>query len=290
MGFSPIRESMNNLREGHDGTTGARGLILVANDHEWTARSVETILVASGYDVVRTFTGAETLAVASRRMPEVFILDHQLPDISGLAVCAEIRADPRFGPSVPVIITTAGPSGRSQRMAAHEAGAWEFYGQPLDGEALLHKVRVFSEARREVLRVAREGLIDPQTGLYNRTGLVRRTSELVAEARRTGGAVACVAVAACPDSATPELDLQLVSAVQQVSRAADARGRLSPSAFAVVVGGDPVAGERVADRLRRAVGGTGKLRIVVTTSDAGSLLSLEGDTLLDRATTELAAA
>src|SRR5690606_32693184 len=127
-----------------------------------------------------------------------------------------------FGPSAPVVITTAGPSGRTQRMAAHEAGAWEFYGQPLDGEALLHKVRVFSDARREVLRVAREGLVDSLTGLYNRAGLVRRAGELVAEARRSGGAVACVAVAGCSEATAPDqLDSHLVSAVQRVSRATD---------------------------------------------------------------------
>ncbi len=280
---------MNRTREANGAGAESRGLVLVANDHEWTARSVETILVASGYDVVRTFTGAETLAIAARRLPEVFILDHQLPDISGLEVCAELRSDPRFGPSTPVVITTAGPSGRSQRMAAHEAGAWEFYGQPLDGEALLHKVRVFADARREVLRVAREGLIDPMTGLYNRLGLIRRTGELVAEARRTGGAVACVAVATCPN-ADAELDRQVIDAVQQVSRAADARGQLASGTFAVVVGGDPVAGDLVAARLRRAIGENNPFRIVVTSSDAGSLLTLEGDTLIDRAAMERAAA
>src|SRR5690606_12639132 len=112
-------------------------------------------------------------------MPHVFILDHQLPDISGLEVCRQLREHPQFGASAPIVITTAGPSGRTQRMAAHEAGAWEFYGQPLDGEALLHKVRVFIESRRELLRVAQEGLIDRSSGLYNRLGLERRTGELV---------------------------------------------------------------------------------------------------------------
>jgi CheY-like chemotaxis protein len=274
-----------------ESTTGdPRGLVLVANDHEWTARSVETILLAAGYDVVRTFTGRETLEAAARRMPHVFILDHQLPDISGLEVCRQLRADARFGASAPILITTAGPSGRTQRMAAHEAGAWEFYGQPLDGEALLHKVRVYLDARREVLRVAREGLIDQDTGLYNRHGLVRRASELVSEARRKGGAVSCVAVAVGSDVGHNGLGARMIDAIRLSSRNADARGRLGPSAFAVVVNGDETVGARVANRLRGALGSDDGLRIVVTASDAASLLTIEGDTLLDRAATELAAA
>jgi PleD family two-component response regulator len=268
----------------------ARGLVLVANDHEWTARSVETILLAAGYDVVRTFTGRETLDAAARRCPHVFILDHQLPDISGLEVCRQLRADPRFGASAPIMITTAGPSGRTQRMAAHEAGAWEFYGQPLDGEALLHKVRVYLDARREVLRVAHEGLIDQASGLYNRLGLVRRAGELVAEARRKGGSVSCVAVAAKSDVVANGLGTRLIEAIRHSSRSADAQGRLSPSAFAVVVNGGEAVGSRVADRLRSAIGDDDELRIVVTASDAASLLTLEGDALLDRAAMQLAAA
>lgn len=280
---------MKAARDVRNDSPGGRGLVLVANDHEWTARSVETILVAAGYSVVRTFTGAETLSVAGRRIPDVVILDHQLPDISGLEVCRALRADPRFGPSLPVVITTAGPSGRTQRLAAHEAGAWEFYGQPLDGEALLHKVRVFAEARREVLRVAQEGLIDPATGLYNRSGLVRRSGELVAEARRQGGGVACIAVAVCPHTTNAALGDRVLHAVRSVSRTADVRGRLGPSSYAWVVTGDRQVGALLADRLRTALGGEAELRIVVTSSDASSLLTLEGDTLLDQASTELAA-
>ena len=272
------------------GDPEARGLVLVANDHEWTARSVETILLAAGYDVVRTFTGRETLEAAARRLPHVFILDHQLPDISGLEVCRQLRADDRFGASAPIVITTAGPSGRTQRMAAHEAGAWEFYGQPLDGEALLHKVRVYIDARREILRVAQEGLIDQASGLYNRSGLVRRASELVSEARRKGGGVSCVAVAVGADAPANGLSNRMIEAIRLSSRSADARGRLGPSSFAVVVGGDEQAGSRVADRLRSVLGTDVGLRIVVTATDASSLLTLEGDALLDRAATELAAA
>lgn len=268
----------------------ARGLVLVANDHEWTARSVETILLAAGYDVVRTFTGRETLEAAARRLPHLFILDHQLPDISGLEVCRQLREDQRFGASAPILITTAGPSGRTQRMAAHEAGAWEFYGQPLDGEALLHKVRVYIDARREVLRVAHEGLIDQASGLYNRHGLVRRATELVSEARRKGSGVSCVAVAAEADTTQNGLGARLIEAIRTSSRSADVRGRLGPAAFAVVVNGDEAVGARVASRLRSALGGDDGLRIVVTASDAPALLTLEGDTLLERVTTELAAA
>lgn len=268
---------------------GQLGLVLVANDHEWTARSVESILVAAGYGVVRTFTGRETLDIASSRRPDVFILDHQLPDFSGLEVCRLLREDPSFGSSTPIMITTAGPSGRTQRLAAYEAGAWEFYGQPLDGEALLHKVRVFLESRREVSRLALAGLIDTATGLYNREGLMRRAEELAADARRRGGGIACVAVSA-PEPGEESSTSRLIEAIQGTARVNDAKGRVSPGAFAVIGATDAEGAGRMAVRLREAMGGSEDLRIAVASSDAEALLTLSAGSLIDRAMMELAAA
>jgi len=122
-------------------------LIAILNDQEWTARSLESILEAAGFRTSRAFTAAQLLAQLETASPDAFILDLQLPDQSGLEVTGILRADPRFGPATPIIVTTAGPSGRQARLEAYQSGAWDFFGQPLDGEALLAKLRVFVEAR-----------------------------------------------------------------------------------------------------------------------------------------------
>lgn len=266
------------------------GLVLVANDHEWTARSVETILVAAGYRVVRAFTAAETLDVARRRLPDAFILDHQLPDFSGLELCRQIRDDPRFGASTPVIITTAGPSGRTQRLAAYEAGAWEFYGQPLDGQALLHKVRAYLAARREVIRVTMAGLLDPETMLYSRLGLVRRTAELASDAQRRGEGIACVAMTVGDGPADPELTQRIGEMLTRTARTADAKGRLGPNSFAVVGTTDAAGAAKLASRLEQAmVEVHPTLRIVVSAPEMATLKDLDVASLLERTVSELAA-
>ncbi len=121
-------------------------LVLVANDQEWSARSLESILVPKGYEVMRAYTGRQALERARTAQPDIIILDAQMPDLHGVEVCRQLRADPRFSPTVPIIITTAGPSGRAQRLEAYQAGAWEFLGQPLDGESLLLKLEAFLRA------------------------------------------------------------------------------------------------------------------------------------------------
>ena len=90
------------------------------------------------------------------------------------------------------MITTSGPSGRTQRLEAYRAGAWEFLGQPLDGEALLLKLNTFLQCKREVDALREENLLDPGTGLYNMRGLSRRAREIGAEAFRRRDPVACV--------------------------------------------------------------------------------------------------
>jgi DNA-binding response OmpR family regulator len=232
------------------------GLVLIANDHEWTARSVESILVAAGYEVLRAHTGQEALHLAHARRPDLFLLDQQLPDISGLSVCEALRADPEFGASTPVIITTAGPSGREQRLAAYAAGAWDFFGQPLDGEALLLKVSVFLASRQECVRHAMGSLLDVETGLYNLRGLQHRHTELLAEQERTSRPL-CRVIVSVRSSRPDVLAHQVPSVVATVPRSTDIKGRETPHRFAILAGTDRHGGRLLADRLRTALNDIG---------------------------------
>ncbi|HSE46986.1 MAG TPA: response regulator, partial [Gemmatimonadales bacterium] len=170
-------------------------LVLIANDQEWSARSLESILAPNGYAVLRAYTGIQALERARTARPDLVILDAQMPDVHGVDVCRELRSDPRFSATTPIIITTAGPSGRTQRLEAYRAGAWEFLGQPLDGEALLLKLETFLKSKLEVDQIRDENLLDHPSGLYNMRGLSRRAREIGSEAVRLRQALACVVFA-----------------------------------------------------------------------------------------------
>lgn len=269
-------------------------LILIANDQEWTARAIESILAANSYRVLRTFTARETLELARVVDPDLVILDQQLPDFSGVEVCRQLRADERFGAALPVVITTAGPSGRQQRLAANTAGAWEFFGQPLDAEALLHKISVYLAAYREVKRLRHVGLVDQVTGLYSRAGLSRRATEVLSEARRAGTSVACVGWSLSQPIDEEGLD-RAAALLRVQGRAADAYGRLSAADFAVVAPNTAATGaERLAERvneifLRHGAADAASVRTTIVTLDGAAVLATDGDHLLDRLTHALAA-
>jgi diguanylate cyclase (GGDEF)-like protein len=235
-------------------------LVLIANDQEWSARSLESILGPNGYAVVRAYTGQQALERARTSQPDLIILDAQMPDLHGFEVCRALRSDPRFSATTPIIITTSGPSGRTQRLEAYRAGAWEFLGQPLDGEALLLKLNTFLQSKREVDGLRDENLLDPGSGLYNMRGLSRRAREIGAEAFRRRDPVACVVFAPDLDEGEAESEEeetrrmadQVALLFRQAGRASDAIGRLGVSEYGVIA---PATGPDAAVRLARRLGG-----------------------------------
>jgi PleD family two-component response regulator len=277
-----------------NGAEGDSPLVLIANDQEWTARAIESILAANSYRVLRTFTARETLELARVVDPDLVILDQQLPDFSGVEVCRQLRSDPRFGAALPILVTTAGPSGRQQRLAANAAGAWEFFGQPLDAEALLHKISVYLASYREVKRLRHGTLIDYATGLYSRAGLSRRASEVLSEARRAGSAVACIGWSLSGAIDVESLE-RAASVLRVQGRAADAYGRLSSGEFAVVAPNTSASGaERLAERvheifMRLTAEDAAAVRTTIVTLDGPAEMTTDGEHLLDRLTHALAA-
>jgi diguanylate cyclase (GGDEF)-like protein len=235
-------------------------LVLIANDQEWSARSLESILGPNGYSVVRAYTGQQALERVRIAQPDIIILDAQMPDIHGFDVCRQLRSDARFSATTPIIITTSGPSGRTQRLEAYRAGAWEFLGQPVDGEALLLKLATFLQGKREVDALREESLLDPGTGLYNMRGLARRAHEIGADAFRRRDPLACVVFApeaqgvAASDAHEDEsqrIAEQVGQLLKRVGRSSDAIGRLGLSEFGVIA---PATGTEGVLRLVRRLG------------------------------------
>lgn len=283
-------------------------LVLIANDQEWAARSLESILGPHGYAVIRAYTGRQAVSLARGAQPDAVILDVRLPDLDGTDVCRALIEDERISRTVPIIMTTSAASGRDQRMAAYRAGAWDFCAQPLDGEILLAKLNAFLKSKREADGLREASLVDQRTGLYNARGLARRATELGADAFRRHAAIACVAFAPdtnFADDAPEKLDElsermtdELSSVFHSAGRQSDAIGRLRHTEFAVIAPATEASGAaQLAERMRRAAGGLtvsvdGKERPVTLRAGYAAVgdfaaASVDAVELLVRATTAL---
>lgn len=241
---------------------GRPPLVLIANAQEWSARSLETILGPAGFAVLRAYTDRNALDRARSARPDVIILDQHLPDRGGIEVCRELRDDPQITPSTPIILSTAGPTTRQQRLEAMRAGAADFIGQPLDGEEFTLRLQSYVRAKFDADRARDESMVDPETGLYNMRGLAKRARELGAQAFRQKAALGCVVFspdmsdgAAIPAETAILHAMQILAkALKSTGRVSDAIGRLGPTEFAVVAPETDAAGLlKLANRLSQSL-------------------------------------
>ena len=281
-------------------------LVLIANDQEWSARSLESVLGPHGYAALRVTTSDRALELAPITQPDAIILDMGLPELGGRVVCERLRQDSRIALNVPIILTTAAVASRSERLDAYAAGAWELCAEPLDVEVLLLKLDAFVQAKLAADRIREETLVDDETGLYNARGLARRAREIGGEAVRRSDALACVAFSTVPDqmtaTGTPTGDREIAETVSRVcqlsARLSDAVGRIGPNEYAIIAPGAGEEGaERIVSRLRASLESTPfriqereqRLKIATSVAAVTNLAESAVDAmeLLYRATTSL---
>jgi len=243
--------------------TTAPPLVLIANDQEWSARSLESILGPHGYAVVRAHTGRQAIDLAWRTHPDAIVIDSGMPDISGVEVCRLLRRDARFSVSTPIIVTTAGPAARSDRLEAYRAGAWEYCTDPIDADALLLKLETFIASKRELDQCHDDSLLDRATGLYNVRGLTRRAQELGADASRRHAPLACLALSVMPNAdadeatahdVTQQIAEDLSDIFRRTARVSDVIGHLGRSEFGIIAPSTAAPGAvRLVERIQEMV-------------------------------------
>ena len=80
--------------------------ILIVEDNELNMKLFEDLLEAHGYDTIQTSDGRDVLDIARDKMPDLIIMDIQLPEISGLEVTALLKKEDDLK-HIPVIAVTA---------------------------------------------------------------------------------------------------------------------------------------------------------------------------------------
>jgi two-component system phosphate regulon response regulator PhoB len=117
----------------------ARPVALIVED----APTVRLILTAQlrklGFDVVALSDGDAVLAAAHRNAPALVCLDLMLPNVCGLEVVEQLRADPATR-TVPIIITSSRRTPQD-RVNAETAGADAYLLKPFDQATLETQVR-----------------------------------------------------------------------------------------------------------------------------------------------------
>lgn len=134
-----------------------RGRILVVEDDTDISKMLRIYFDSQGYEVLVAKKGQEALDICRTKLPNVIVLDINLPDIDGYDVCRVLRNNTRTS-YVPIIFLTQRDD-RSDKIAGLELGADDYITKPFDIEEL--KLRVEGTIRRSL----REALTHPVTNL-----------------------------------------------------------------------------------------------------------------------------
>ncbi len=110
--------------------------ILVVEDEPAIAETIQYALETDGCVVQCLHTGMEVIAVLGKGGIDLIILDIGLPDISGIELCKQIRAQW----SVPVIFLTA-RSDEIDRVVGLEIGADDYVVKPFSPRELAARVK-----------------------------------------------------------------------------------------------------------------------------------------------------
>ena len=80
--------------------------ILVVEDNEKNMKLARDVLQAKGYATLEAVTGEDGVRLAKEKMPDLVLMDIQLPGINGIEALRQLRADPAFE-KTPIIAFTA---------------------------------------------------------------------------------------------------------------------------------------------------------------------------------------
>jgi CheY-like chemotaxis protein len=115
--------------------------ILVADDNMASRELIREVLELSGYEVMEAADGEAALERARAGLPDLVLVDIQMPRLDGYGVLREVRADARLS-SVRVVALTAFAM-QGDRDRAMEAGFDGYITKPVEITALRKEIRKF---------------------------------------------------------------------------------------------------------------------------------------------------
>lgn len=115
--------------------------ILVVEDNDKNLKLVRDVLLFAGYEVVEARTGEQGVALAEQTLPDLVLMDLQLPGIDGTEALRRLRENPATC-AVPVVAVTAFAM-KEDRERTRRAGFDGYVAKPLSVRALPEQVRSY---------------------------------------------------------------------------------------------------------------------------------------------------
>ena len=120
-------------------------VILIVEDNEKNMKLARDVLQAKGYQTLEAVNGEDGVRLALAHLPDMVLMDIQLPDINGVEAFRRIRANAATA-TVPVVAFTASVTAMDRNRIT-DAGFDGFIGKPVNLKEFLETVRKTLEGK-----------------------------------------------------------------------------------------------------------------------------------------------
>ncbi len=139
--------------------------LLVVDDQPVNIQALFQIF-QSDHQVLMATGGEQALKLAASRLPDLVLLDVEMPGMDGHEVCRRLRADDRTK-DIPVIFVTA-HSDEASELSGLESGAVDFISKPVNPTIVRARVRTHLTLKAQADLLREWVYIDGLTGVRNR--------------------------------------------------------------------------------------------------------------------------
>lgn len=128
--------------------------------------------------------GVSALQLAENEIPDIILLDVEMPGMSGFEVCDALKAEEHTA-NIPIIfITSHNDSGFEEKVFEH--GATDFISKPLNHRVVAARIKAHVAHKQAIDRLQSLSLTDGLTGLNNRRALDEKLAIEWQRAKRSG--------------------------------------------------------------------------------------------------------
>ncbi|WAT14156.1 Hpt domain-containing protein [Xanthomonas fragariae] len=113
-------------------------LVMVVDDSLTMRKVTSRVLERHNLDITTARDGVEAMKLLEERVPDLMLLDIEMPRMDGYELATAMRADPRFK-AVPIMMITS-RSGEKHRQRAFEIGVQRYLGKPYQELDLMRNV------------------------------------------------------------------------------------------------------------------------------------------------------
>lgn len=113
--------------------------ILLVDDEPDILNMVSLRLKANGYEVITGSSGQDALDLTKEHMPDLLIVDVNMPPPNGFQVCRTLKDDDAYK-HIPIIFLTAKVS-ESDKFWGSESGADDYVTKPYNPQDLMEKIK-----------------------------------------------------------------------------------------------------------------------------------------------------